>query len=316
MWDATPEITRAVTRRQARVSLELVLAPGENRVAVQARNRHGPSEPEIRLVTRDATGGPGLKRPDLCLLAIGVSEYANPQYNLGYAHADAEAMTRVLAAQEGRFYGQVRTRLLTDREADREGVIEGLEWLQRAGTQNDLAVIFIAGHGIKERGQYYFLGHDADPNRARVTGVKWREFIETMEQLPGIRWLLADTCRAGAITGKRGQTSQGMTRDAADVTDALRELEEVEGGVVVMSAATGREVSVESRDWRHGAFTKAIIEGLEEGRAPHAGDGIIRIRELDAYVTGRVRALTDGEQHPMTEVPRMMTNFPVAVCEV
>nr|VFK65596.1 MAG: Uncharacterized protein, contains caspase domain [Candidatus Kentron sp. UNK]VFK71585.1 MAG: Uncharacterized protein, contains caspase domain [Candidatus Kentron sp. UNK] len=293
---------------RARLDVGLELSPGENHVAVYARNRHSRSEPEVVIVTR--TSARASRRPNLYLLAIGVSEYANPAYNLSFAHKDAQAVTNILRGQQGKLYGRVESRCLADAEANREGVLAGLEWLTEASTQRDVAVIFLAGHGMKERGHYYFLPHDVDTRRLRVTGVRWSEFEHTFQDIPGTRWLLADTCRSGGITGKRAT----IPRDAGDMTDALRALKAVEGGVVVMSASTGQEASLESPQWRHGAFTKALIEGIgEEGRADHDGDGRVDIKELDLYLTDRVKELTKGKQHPMTEIPRMMSNFPVAI---
>ncbi|VFN03096.1 MAG: WD domain-containing protein, G-beta repeat-containing protein, partial [Candidatus Kentron sp. G] len=294
---------------RARLEREIELDPGENRIAVYAKNRHGQSEPEMLIVTRRGSSSDGPGGTDLYLLAIGVSEYADSAYNLRYADDDAKGLVRVLKAQQGRLYRRVETRLLTDRQADKDSVLDGLDWLIQESTQNDVSVIFVAGHGMKDGGgNYYFLPHDGDTDRLRRSGVKWFDFQDTLGRLPGTRWLLADTCHSGSITGKRS-----LTRDASDITDALRDLRELEGGVVVMSAATGREASVEDPRWRHGAFTKALIEGLEAGKANYNKDARIDIKELDLYVTQRVKKLTRGRQHPMTEIPRMVPNFPVAL---
>ena len=37
------------------------------------------------------------------------------------------------------------------------------------------------------------------------------------------------------------------------------------------------------------------------------------MKEIDLYVTNRVKELTNGEQHPTTEIPRIMPNFPLVV---
>ena len=221
-------------RRRVRLDLKLALDPGENRVAVYAKNRHGQSEPEMLVVNR-AGPRPDLDKPNLYLLAVGVSDYADPYYkDLRYADDDARAMARILRGQQGRLYGRVSARLLTDKQADRGGVLDGLDWLLRESTQRDVSVIFVAGHGQNDgRGGYYFLPHDVKPGKLRRTGVKWIEFQDTLEQLPGTRWLLADTCHSGGVTGKPSPTDRGE----ADITEALRELKEAVGGVVIMAAA-------------------------------------------------------------------------------
>ena len=301
--------------RRGEFKTKIPLDPGENRVAVYAKNQYSESEPEMLFVTREDRK-PETKKPNLYLLAIGVSDYLydGDDYGLDlhYADDDAEALARVLKAQEGRLYARVRTRLLMDDEADGDGVLEGLDWLVRKTGKRDISVIFIAGHGMKERGHYYFLPADADPNKLRRSGIGWFHFQDALRRLSGTRWLLADTCHSGSITGERGIT---LARDRFDMTDALRDLRKAAGGVVVMSAATGREASLEKGEWGHGAFTKALIEGLEEGRANYNKDARIDIKELDLYVTDRVKELTGGRQHPMTEIPKVVPNFPVGIVD-
>ena len=94
------------------------------------------------------------------------------------------------------------------------------------------------------------------------------------------------------------------------MTNALRELVNAESGVVVMTASTGKENSQEHPKWGHGAFTKALIEGLE-GNADFNRDKSVDVKEIDLYITNRVKELTRGGQHPTTEIPRTMPNFPL-----
>ena len=301
--------------RRGTFETKLPLDPGENRIAVYAKNQYSESEPEMLFVTREDRE-PETEKPNLYLLAIGVSDYAydGDDYGLDlhYADDDAEALTRALKAQEGRLYARVRTCVLIDDEADGDEVLEGLDWLVRKTRKRDISVIFIAGHGMKERGHYYFLPADADPNKLRRSGIGWFHFQDALGRLSGTRWLLADTCHSGSITGKRGVA---LARDRFDMTDALRDLRAVEGGVVVMTAATGREASLEKEEWGHGAFTKALIEGLAGDANFGEDDGRIDIHELNLYVMKQVEKLTGGRQHPMTEIPKVVPNFPVGMVD-
>ena len=120
--------------------------------------------------------------------------------------------------------------------------------------------------------------------------------------------LFLDTCHSGGIdpdllTGFRGSPINN--------TEAIRELASEEYGIVVMAASTGKEFSVERKEWGHGAFTKALLDGLQEGKADYSGDGIIYIDELAMYVYERVKKLTDGKQHPTTQIPGTIKRFPV-----
>nr|VFJ68237.1 MAG: WD40 repeat [Candidatus Kentron sp. FM] len=302
--------------RRGEFQTTLALDPGENRIAVYAKNRHSQSEPEMLFVTRnDPKPEPEPRKPNLYLLAIGVSEYADSAYDLRYADDDAEAVTRAFEAQAGSLYHRVQTRLLTNGEADGRSVLDGLDWLIRKSNADyapgDVSMIFIAGHGTKDkRGHYHFLPHDVDLEDLR-TGVKWFEFQDALAHLPGTRWLLADTCYSGGITGGRGVR---VSLESSDITDALRDLRRVEGGVVVMAAAGSRQESLEKDAWGHGAFTKALLEGLA-GQANYKKDKRIDIKELDLYLANQVKELTDGRQSAMTQTPQMVPNFPVALVE-
>ncbi len=292
------------------IYMTIPLTEMHNRIAVVASNRFAQSEPEIINVTweKDILS-PGadtddIYKPNLYLLAIGVSSYKLSEYDLDFAHKDAMGLAEVFGQQKGTLYRTVQTRVLTDRDATRDNVLEGLDWLLAESTQKDLSIIFVAGHGLKdERGNYYFLPYDGNPDKLRRTAVKWFDFQDVLNGLPSKVVLMADTCHSGSITGKR--------RGNTDMTDALRELLNAESGVVVMTASTGREQSREHPEWGHGAFTKAIIEGFE-GRANYNKDETIDIKELDLFVTDRVKELTKGTQHPMTEIPKTLSNFPVA----
>ena len=52
-----------------------------------------------------------------------------------------------------------------------------------------------------------------------------------------------------------------------------------------------------------------IPQAITNAMAPH--DGVVYIRELDLYVTKRVKALTNGEQKPTTIIPELVQDFAV-----
>ena len=102
-----------------------------------------------------------------------------------------------------------------------------------------------------------------------------------------------------------------ITPDGRLVT-ASDELIRTESGVVVMTASTGSEFSVEDTSWGHGAFTKALLDGLD-GPADYDRDGVITLKELDLYVTRSVKTLTKGQQRPTTTIPTNLPDFPLFV---
>jgi WD40 repeat protein len=73
---------------------------------------------------------------------------------------------------------------------------------------------------------------------------------------PGRLLLLLDACHTGAVGGDKRRGVGGLT------DDLLRDLVTDDYGVIVMCSSMGREESQEQDSWGHGAFTKALIEGL------------------------------------------------------
>jgi uncharacterized caspase-like protein len=296
-----------VVRKTARVCQEhtIALEEGYSRqnITILARNRHASANPVVIEVEQQMLAD--LYKPDLYLLSIGVSDYEDTRYNLNYAAIDAEAINTAFGGQ-GKLFKQVRRKVLTDAEATKDNILDALDWIDRESTQRDLAVIFIAGHGVNDaRGGYYFLPHDANPKRLRRTGVKWLEFQDVVTHLPGKVLLLADTCHSGNILGNK---KRGI---GADITAAIKSITAEGTGQVIMTAATGSSSSLENATWGHGAFTKALIEGME-GKADYDHNGVIYIKELDLYVTKRVKDLTKGRQKPTTIIPQSVPDFAVS----
>jgi WD40 repeat protein len=246
-------------------------------------------------------------QPKLYVLAIGVGAYQRADLALDYPAKDARDFAAAMEAQKTRLYRDVDMRVLTDGEATRDSVLDGLEWLEHQVTAKDVAVVFLAGHGINDTGgQYYFLPANADPDRIKRTMVADSDVRSTLAKLPGKVVLFLDTCHSGNILGGVKQ------RGPSDLNGFINELSSAESGVVVFSASTGRQSSQESREWGNGAFTKAVIEGLR-GRADFQHTGRVTLNMLDLYISERVKELTRGSQAPTTAKPNTIQDFPIAI---
>ena len=165
----------------------------------------------------------------------------------------------------------------------------------------------MAGHGVNDdRGNYYFLTHEAELDRLRRTAVKWREFEDLISGLNSKVLFFVDTCHSGNIyTARRGV--------ASSILDAIQSLKDAGAGTVIFSATTGRGFSYEDEKLGHGAFTQAVIEGLDRLRADFDSDGQITIKELDLYITRRVKKLSHKRQKPTTIIPAAVPDFPIYV---
>ena len=93
--------------------------------------------------------------------------------------------------------------------------------------------------------------------------------------------------------------------------DLIRDLATDDYGVIVMCSSMGREYSMESDRHQQGYFTVALLEALN-GKADTNQDQLVYLTEIDAYISDRVKTLTDGMQHPVTSKPTTIRSFPIS----
>lgn len=279
-------------------------------ISVIAENRHAASEPAtVRLRWKGAAAKEEFQiKPKLYVLAVGISQYQDAELRLDLAAKDALDFGSVWNDQKGRMYNGVEVRSLTDSQATKGNILDGLEWIQRQVTQNDVAVLFFAGHGVNDpNGMFYFLPVDADQERLKRTGISQSDITSTVAAIAGKVLVFMDACHSGNLMGKIKR------RGVTVVTSAVvNELASAENGAVVFSSSTGRQVSQENPEWGNGAFTKGLVEGLS-GKADYKGTGRITLNMLDLYVSERVKELTQGQQTPSTVKPPNVPDFPIAV---
>lgn len=265
---------------------ELVLEEGVNVISLVATNKTVSSKPELRRITytpRAAT------KPNLFVLAIGVSTYADPDLRVKFAGSDAAAVLSALEAQagEGKVFGEVKKHPLVNAEATRSEIIKGLDWLNQA-TAQDTRVLFISGAMRQDvSGSPYFLPADYTANsEPAVDGVPYFLFWSKLADSGGKAIILLDI-------------DQSLSHGRSGITDMA--LKHGYGGrIFTYSAFSESETPIETRDeWRHRAFTRALLEGLAGDADLGPKDDVIDSNELGRWLKGRIPELTDNQQHPL-----------------
>jgi len=302
----------AITATQTRVirTLDVTIPPRDCELSVIAETADSASVPAIVKLTWvgiQPKQDEFIAKPKLYVLAIGVSQYQSQNLTLYFAAKDALDFAAVMNKQKGGLYRDVVIKVLTDGKATKDNILDGLDWLERETTSRDVAMLFMAGHGVNDRnGTYYYLPHNTDLDSLKRTGVPFHDIKNTLAALAGKTLLFVDTCYSGNVMG-------GRRAVPADINGLVNELTSAENGVVVFASSTGKQYSIEDSKWNNGAFTKALVEGLL-GAADYSGTGKISINMLDLYLSERVKELTQGKQTPTTTKPRTIPDFPVAVC--
>src|ERR1022692_1611543 len=297
--------------RHRRVEVEVQLRKGLNLLSIFASNEKAMSESETRRIYYKSASGAGVdSKPALIVLAIGISKYDKPAFKLNFAAADATDVQNAFEQQKSvakNLFREVKTRLITDEQASRTNILSGLKWLSQEGTQGDLRVLFLSGHGGLEGDSYYFYSRQHDPEGdPEDNDISWTILMKRLTDAKSKVALFVDTCHAAAVTGpqKRGEKT---------ISQIIKDMKNDYYGVVTFAAATGEESSVERPEWGHGAFTEALLEGLQ-GKAARNEDGVVETAELGAWIARRVRELTNGDQHAIFSPSPGLPSF--ALCQV
>jgi WD40 repeat protein len=234
------------------------------------------------LVSRDA---PAAVTGELLGLCVGVSRYRDAGLNLQYADRDATALADALNRQRG-IYRKAEMAVLTDEQAHRQSVTAALDRLAARATRADTVVLFFSGHGWRsDTRSFYFATHEVDRTRVAETALSWNEVVRRLQKLSEKTrrvLVLLDACHSGSAATNEELVKAVLTANA---------------GVMVFSSSRGSEVSIESAELGHGAFTQALLEAVN-GRAAPLQERSVTLWDFASYVRRRVKELTHGTQNP------------------
>jgi WD40 repeat protein len=298
--EARVDGTRVAQEHDLRLTGEVVremrvpVPPKNSTITIGAGNQNGWGEAQLHV----KWAGPvrqGIDiRPTLYVLVIGVSEYeeARLRKDVEFASKDARDFAAAVRRQKGGLYKDVVVQELVtkDKTATREELLKGLVWIEQAPTANDVSMIFMAGHGVRdEKGRYFFLPSKHDPKQLRVTALEGDQIVKTLTDMAGTALVFLDTCYSGDILGPgRGDIDTGLDGFVNELLTARKE------GVVFASSA-GNQKSRQVAG--NGAFTKALVDGLN-GRAVLHGTTKITVQSLGVYIGETVKHLTGRAQTP------------------
>lgn len=322
--------------------IALELNNGSNKIQVLALNQKG-AESLKETFEIEYTGTPDT--PELYVVAVGVSEYADTQFNLNYAAKDATDMVTFFQEHSQNF-GKVHVRQILNADAAKEQILAVKDLLKQSQV-DDHVVLFFSGHGLlDEKLDYYFATTDIDFRHPAARGLPYEAIEGLLDGIPARKKLLfMDTCHSGevdkeavgvqgdtrgkeeAVTGKGG-VEKGVVRsrsfrgfewlpeDRLGLQHSFELLRELfadlrrGSGAMVISSASGREFAFESRTWGNGVFTYALLEGLQ-GNADLNKDQEIRVSELRDYAMTRVQELTNNRQTPTARRENLEFDFRV-----
>jgi WD40 repeat protein/uncharacterized caspase-like protein len=302
---------------------------GENRLTAYAFNHDNIKSSDATLIVQ---GESSLRRKGTAyVLTLGVNQYANTDYNLNLAVADARAFSEELGAQQKRVgnWSDIETVSLLDGEATKANFLAALKELSGTETvppagapaglsrlhvaqPEDAVFIYFAGHGIAVGPRFYLIPHDLGYSGKRSElnetgrqsilshGISDLEVQDALEHVDAREVLLIiDACESGqaleAEEKRRGpMNSQGLAQLA------------YEKGMYVLTAAQGYQAALEVKQLGHGLLTYALVEeGLKTAAADTAPkDGQVVAREWLDYPTLRVPQLQESQMEQANQQGR------------
>lgn len=316
----------------------IALSQGNNTIQISCTNNKGLQS--LKLTQSVFYDGQSTK-PKTYFIGIGVSKYQDSTYNLSYAKKDALDLEQLFkTASES-----VETFLYLDENATKANILKLKETLQKTSV-DDTVILSFSGHGLLAENQdFYCATYDIDFKNPEHNGLNYTDLEWLLDGIPSRKKLVfIDACHSGALdqddeelvvenptiegeTVQLTKTSAAYnTKGAIGTSTAAVSLENSYtlmqslfadlsrgNGAVVISAAGGKEYALENNDWKNGAFTFAVREGIENKKADLDKNGRITVSELKKYVSKTVEKLTNGLQKPTSRQDNLENDFEILI---
>ena len=271
-------------------------------------------------------------------LLIGVDQNSVEEWALPDVSKDIRALTQVLTHPGRCAYPADNLKLLTGREATRQGILDGLAWLharlQADTSGNATVIVYYTGHGWRDESleppQFYLIPYDISQEQVRSRALRATDFADAVEELKPQRLLaVLDCCHAAGMGLKdlRLGLPVGYARSAifppqlvagekALLGPGAKGLETLAlgKGRAVLSSSTGDQPSYLRRDGTMSIFTYHLIQALTGHAQPQEGATEVLVSDLMSHVWRHVphsaQADWGADQTPDYQVSG---NFPVAL---
>jgi len=304
-------------KSSAKLEGDVPALPGENHFTAYAFNHDNIKSKDGTLTANNSGTDTGSQFVRTAyILAIGVNQYANAQFNLKYAVADAQDFGQEWQRQQERLkqFQRVEVVSLLDAEATRANILLAIKQLVdlqpvalpgsapkqltrlKYAEPQDAVVIYFAGHGTAVGNRFYLIPHDLGyaGNRRLVTeaglqlllahSISDLDLEQAFEGLQsGHQVFVIDACNSGqaleAEEKRRGpMNSKGLAQLA------------YEKGMSILTAAQSFQAAQEASQLGHGLLTYVLIdEGLRQARADKQPmDAQVTLREWLDFATERV----------------------------
>jgi len=270
-------------KAEATLTAQIPVVAGENRLTAYAFNHDNVKSADAALVV---TGAETLRRKGTAyVLAAGVNRYANPDFDLKYAVADAQDFSAEWPVQQAKLsaYAQTQVTMLTDAKATKAAILAVLADLATKAKPEDAVVVYFAGHGTAQANRFYLIPHDLGYAGGRdaideaglqtilthsISDLELQAAIEKIDA--GQLLMVIDACNSGqALESEEKRRGPMNSKGLAQLA--------YEKGMYILTAAQSYQAAQEAS--KFGGRGREAEQGRRRaGRRPDRGAGVARLR--------------------------------------
>ncbi|MGB3766995.1 MAG: caspase family protein [Phormidesmis sp.] len=228
------------------------------------------------------------------VITIGINQYRHIQ-PLMHAQSDALFVHKFFTEEAGTATN--RCVLLSDLTTsvgaqvvypDKPAIAQWIQTITAQISPGDVLWFFFSGYGTQLEGADYLMPIDGDPDRIEETGIALSDLIDTLAQLPTDKAVLVlDINRSqGALAGHTIGTQ-------------VIELAE-KRHVATLLSCQPEQYSHETLGVRHGLFTAALLEALQQGHST--------LKQISDYLAKRLPELCEHHWRPVQNAVAIMTD--------
>lgn len=314
--------------KRFRQKMDIQLLAGDNKIELEAFNQSGARSTRAQYIVR--CDAPAVK-PNLYLVTIGVSKYADQSKNLRFPVEDTKRLTELFRSNNT-VYQQVFSENLLEDGFSKSALIRVKQSLLRS-KETDYVVVFFAGHGLVDDSLDYYLGSgNVNFEHPALNGIPFESLETLLDGIPARnRLMLVDACFSGEIDKETARQIQmentttgpvitrssniGLTSGNTVSERAFNLMHEwfvdlrAGTGATILSSASGLQTAAEGEQWQNGVFTWCLLNGLRDRKADKNKDGAVMVSELQEYLAEEVPKQTQGRQQPTFRVENMVNDW-------
>jgi WD40 repeat protein len=270
----------------------IALKKGENEISIHAYEKTGGSaavSDAIALINPELPTPVEPTKPKLIVLAVGIDRYEAPN-QLKYAVKDSTDFMKTIAAKKSRSYSDFIQFSLFDSLATLQNIETTFDKISAVLNENDAVLIYLAGHGLRDNRDFYFIPYGVDDSNLEETALSQRILKKNIAKLAKTNkvFILIDSCHSGAVD------LDGIQQEISSFDKIKHQL----GDNIFILAASGENqealdqfILPNNEKPNNGLFAYAVLAGLN-GKARRLDDNIVDSLNLGTYVQRTIDTLT------------------------